>query len=110
MVMRNGVRTGWIATGGVLSVFVVLVVTLAVWSDLRLPHYYDFSYSGSYTSSLIDSRASKTTTTTVRSFTAPWVIVDATGRVGVRVVPGTAGRLTVQRKTTWPMVSHGISE
>ncbi len=109
MAMRNGVRTAWLAAGGVLSVSAVLAMALAVWADIRLPHDYDFTFPGSYDSSLLDRRTSETTTT-VYSLAAPRIIVDATGHVGVRVVPGTAGRLSVRREITWALESRGIEE
>ncbi|MEV7005654.1 hypothetical protein [Streptosporangium sp. NPDC051022] len=108
--MRNGIRTGWLVAGGVLSVVSVLTVALSAWFELRLPHRYDFAYPGSYDSSVIGTRTSDDEVTVVRSFVAPWVIVDVTGRIGVRVVPGTADRLSVSRKAAVPRVSHEINE
>lgn len=108
--MRNGVRIGWIVVGGALSVMLVAVITVSVWVQLRLPHPYDFAYPGSYDSSLVSRQASESDAPTVYTLTSPWVIVDATGRVGVRVVPGAAGRLSVKREIAWPRASHGLRE
>ncbi|MFF4990670.1 hypothetical protein ACFY19_26050 [Streptosporangium saharense] len=109
--MRTGVRTGWIVGGGALSVALVLALAIAVWSEIELPRAYDFAYPGSYGSSLVESQESSDgRDTRVYSLAAPWVIVDVSGPVGVSVTPGTAGRLTVERKVTPVLGSHMMRE
>lgn len=75
---------------------------------IQLPRSYDFTFPGSYGSTRLDQRTSEITT--VYSLEAPWVIVDVTGRVGVRVVPGTAHRISVRREVTWSLGYRGIEE
>ncbi|GAA3137622.1 hypothetical protein [Streptosporangium carneum] len=105
--MRKGVRTGWLVAGGLLSVSAVLGIALAIWAGIRLPRAYDFSFPGSYDSSVLEKRSS---VTTVYSLRAPMIIVDVAGRVGVRVVPGTPGRLEVRREVSGADGSYGLEE
>ncbi|MFF3671942.1 hypothetical protein [Microtetraspora malaysiensis] len=102
--MRRAVRTRWIVAGAALTVSAVVAMTLAAWSEIRVPHSYDFSFPGSYQSSVLDQRGTETRTVTY-AVTTPQIIVDVRGRVDVRVAPGVPGRLSVKRETTW----HGGS-
>ncbi|WP_157530056.1 hypothetical protein [Microtetraspora niveoalba] len=98
--MRRAVRTRWIAAGAALTVSAVVGMAVAAWSEIRVPHGYDFSFPGSYESSVLDRSTTETRTVTY-AVTTPRIIVDVRGRVGVRVAPGVPGRLSVERETTW---------
>ncbi|MEV0973875.1 hypothetical protein [Microtetraspora glauca] len=107
--MRRNVRTGWIATGAALTVSAVVAMALGAWYRLPIPHGYDFSFPGSYDSSVLDQSATETRTVTY-AVTTPQIIVDVRGRVDVRVAPGVPGRLTAKRETTWHSGPPSISE
>ncbi|MFC4585411.1 hypothetical protein [Sphaerisporangium corydalis] len=98
--MRKTVRTVWIAAGGALTALAVIGMALGTWSSISLPHSYDFAFPGSYDSADLGRETSETSTVTY-TITAPLVIVDVTGPIGVRVASGTAGRLSVRRELTW---------
>lgn len=98
--MRRKVRTGWIAAGAALTVFAVAGMALAAWSEIRVPRVYDFSFPGSYDSSVLDESRTETRTVTY-AITTHRITVDVRGAVTVRVAPGDAGRLTVRRETAW---------
>lgn len=98
--MRRAVRTRWITAGAVLTVSAVVAMALAAWTEIRVPHSYDFTFPGSYESSVLDERSTETRTVTY-AVTTPQIIVDLRGRVDVRVAPGVPGRITVKRETTW---------
>ncbi|WP_187406049.1 hypothetical protein [Microbispora tritici] len=107
--MRRAVRIGWISAGAALTVSVVGAMTWAAWLEIRLPHAGDFSFPGSYRSSVLDQRGTETRTVTY-AVTAPRIIVDVRGRVDVRVAPGAPGRLSVRRETTWHGAPPSLSE
>ncbi|WP_405147094.1 hypothetical protein OG589_06540 [Sphaerisporangium sp. NBC_01403] len=107
--MRSTIRTAWIAVGGALTALTVIGMALWAWTDIRLPHDYDFAFPGSYDSSDLGRLTTETSTVTY-AITTPLVIVDATGRVGVRFVPGAAGRLSVRRELTWRDGDRRFSE
>ncbi|WP_432929592.1 hypothetical protein ACQPZZ_05635 [Microbispora sp. CA-135349] len=93
-------RTRWIAAGAALTGSVVVAMALGAWSQIRVPRSYDFSFPGSYRSSVLDQRGTETRTVTY-AVTTPQIIVDVRGRVDVRVAPGVPGRLSAKRETTW---------
>ncbi|GIH63672.1 hypothetical protein [Microbispora siamensis] len=107
--MRRAVRTRWIAAGAALTVSAVVAMALAAWTEIRVPHSYDFSFPGSFESSVLDERSTETRTVTY-AVTTPQIIVDVRGRVDVRVAPGVPGRLSVKRETTWHGGSPSMSE
>ncbi|MFJ2032198.1 hypothetical protein [Streptosporangium sp. NPDC087985] len=107
--MRRAARTVWIVGGAALTVSAVLSMALAAWTQIRVPHGYDFSFPGSYQSSLLDQSATETRTVTY-AVTTPQIIVDVRGRVDVRVAPGVPGRLSVKRETTWHGGPPSMSE
>ncbi|MDF5758370.1 hypothetical protein [Spongiactinospora sp. TRM90649] len=98
--MRKAVRTWWIAIGAALTAVAVLGIAAAAWSGIRVPRGYDFSFPGSFESSVLDERMTETRTVTY-AVTTPQIIVDVQGGATVRVAPGVAGRLTVKRETVW---------
>ncbi|WP_285704587.1 hypothetical protein [Microtetraspora sp. NBRC 16547] len=102
-------RTRWIAAGAALTVSAVVAMALAAWSEIRVPHSYDFSFPGSYQSSVLDQKGTETRTMTY-AVTTPQIIVDVRGTVGVRVAPGVPGRLSVKRETTWRGGPPSMSE
>lgn len=107
--MRRAVRTRWIAAGAALTVSVVVAMASAAWKEIRVPHSYDFSFPGSFESSVLDQRGTETRTVTY-AVTTPQIIVDVRGRVDVRVAPGVPGRLSVKRETTWRGGAPSMSE
>ncbi|OPG05801.1 hypothetical protein [Microbispora sp. GKU 823] len=102
-------RTRWIAAGAALTVCAVVAMALAAWSEIRVPHASDFSFPGSYKSSVLDQRGTETRTVTY-AVTTSRIIVDVRGRVDVRVAPGVPGRLSVKRETTWHGGPPSMSE
>ncbi|WP_204287483.1 hypothetical protein [Microbispora amethystogenes] len=102
-------RTRWIAAGAALTVSAVVAMALAAWSEIRVPHASDFSFPGSYRSSVLDQRGTETRTVTY-AVTTSRIIVDVRGRIDVRVAPGLPGRLSVRRETTWHGGPPSLSE
>jgi hypothetical protein len=100
--MRSRVRTGWIVVGGALTALAVLVLPVTAWTDIREP-------GTPYGVSLISSKASETSVQVYR-LASPVIVVLVPEAVDVRVVPGQAGRLSVERKVTWSRERPDFSE